>query len=338
MRFMVYNAANRGAANSAESAMVRMLGIYPSVEEADAAITKYSCGLETRMWPVTELLKSSEAAGSAVQTVHWRPITTLNLAAHAGSSDAAKAALQSEYASIEGRIRAWTAMRDQESLDVATAAETRSLRPTEELLALNALATAVPVADSAPVADTNGPRVGPVGPLEKAYAAAQSAQLAQRSVDGGAVGAPVPAPLKMPPRATALPRDAELRGQLWALVAILGDATAETSKRDIRRTLGASLPIDGTLSDADRVKAAEAQAALDLIVEEPLVAFLETSDDPEALEKKAADAAEAHEFKHADLVVVRLYEWIKLAHVRDSKATRVSRNKPLPALGEPLTA
>lgn len=320
MRFMVFQSANRGATNSSAAAMIRMLGLYENAADADEAITLHGGGLETRMWPT--------ANGETPTWIpQWRPITMLNLV----DTKDPQAALQAEYASVEGRLQAWTAMREQECVDVAEAAEKRIMRPIDELVALNALEIAKEASvESTGAAQANEERVSAQGVNATGTANTSTERI----------------------KARPLSRAAELRGQVWALVGIIGDAAAETRRRTIRKDLGARLaaaaaanaeadinatPIDSPVA-AD---VAEAQAALDGIVDEPMVTFLETSDDPEVLEKKAAEAAQQEAFKHVDLAVVRLYEWILLSHVRESKAaTRVSRKKALPeawSMGGPST-
>lgn len=314
-RFMVYNSANRGAANSAQNAMVRMLGIYGDREAADAAITRLALGLETRMWPLSTWNRGPD--GTTAQPA-WRPITCLNIIENPDE-------LEAEYASIQQRVDAWTALREQACADVAKAAETRTLRPIGELLAVQAMA-AVPTE-----------QLPGVTPAEQPPADSPTA---------------VTTPLAK--RAEPVSRDVEVRGQTWALVGILGDAAVSQRRAELRQCLGRTileaqrtkygLPADaaemdilaaaatspeGLQFDSLQTEAAKsAKAAFDtpIFTEEPLVAFFEASDSPEALQTLAQTLADAPELKHADLAVVRLYEWIKLDHVGLTKASRTCRN------------
>jgi len=57
-------------------------------------------------------------------------------------------------------------------------------------------------------------------------------------------------------------------------------------------------------------------ASLKGLVEEPLVAFLKASDDPEALDSVAAELESVEALKHADICVVRMYEWLVVDYGR----------------------
>lgn len=138
--------------------------------------------------------------------------------------------------------------------------------------------------------------------------------------------------------------DKEIRGQAYALIAIMGDAETYKAKEALLTDLG-TMYLDAiqAFTGLDSPKDAEehfymwspdkreealntlkpavtdTRNRLNILVSRPLVAFFDVSEDPEALQRKAADLAAWPELLHADIAVVRLYSWIALDKTYGSK-------------------
>jgi hypothetical protein len=211
--------------------------------------------------------------------------------------------LQDEYASTSKRFTDWIDWRESVSREVSEAARERKMRALYEIRAVKLLedykSSAVPP-----------PAQIPCEPSTMA-------------------------PAKMAP---AIQRDDEIRGQTWAIIGICGDAVYERQRHAVLEGLGREyveklreatklessdldcLEAQGVTVDLEFV--APYKASIEALSPEPLVAFFEASDDPEALTKRADIIASSPEMRHADVAVVRLYEWIRL----DRTPQRVSRS------------
>jgi hypothetical protein len=156
----------------------------------------------------------------------------------------------------------------------------------------------------------------------------------------------------------SIKRDEELRGQNWALIAIIGDANAEALKENIINKLGLSymnhlrlhigIDIDIEMPenqdallfafnnlDAEKQEQIKANFSddvysahrdLDSIVCEPLVAFFASAEKPEDLEKKSDELSKLESLKNADIAIVRMYSWLNLSKVNTVKAKHVARD------------
>lgn len=171
--------------------------------------------------------------------------------------------------------------------------------------------------------------------------------------------------ISMPPKIeqtssaiTNVKRDEELRGQNWALIAIIGDAKAETQKEDIINKLGLcymnylnvclelkldyEVPINQDtllyslfqldaekqqkIKDDFNCEVIKAYNDLDAIVYEPLVAFFGCAEKPEDLEQKSDVLSKLDSLKNADIAIVRMYSWLNLSKVNTVKAKHVARD------------
>lgn len=241
--------------------------------------------IETRIWPCSVGPKTPEQSA----TMHWRPITI----------NSSKDTLEAEYASIDQRVTDWILWRESVSSEVLLAAHERRMRDVSEIRATKLLCDYASIGQN----------------LES------------------------PKPYGVVP---AVKRDDEVRGQTWAIVGICGDADYERSKHALLQSLGSKyiekLQEATGLSDSnlDVLEASLTEpidlhfvepfaSALRLLTPEPLVAFFEAGEDPEALAKRADLFASAPEMKHADIAVIRLYEWIRLDRV-SRRATRSNRD------------
>lgn len=147
-------------------------------------------------------------------------------------------------------------------------------------------------------------------------------------------------------------RNAELRGQSWALIGIIGDATYEATRSRILDTLGTQYfnylkALWPTLESDDMESAlmssgeeghsamlasldADIRAAKDALrttSKEPMIAFFGASENPDDLQAKSDSlVAKVPSLLHADLAVVRMYSWIKLDHVPKRAKAHTSRD------------
>ena len=151
-------------------------------------------------------------------------------------------------------------------------------------------------------------------------------------------------------------RTEEVRGQSWCLLGLVGDASYEKQRLALLDSLGNiykhSLQCFLNLEseDFDTLESAffekcssETPVSADLgleaaiqdhsdqlegLVNEPLVTFLEFSDDSEHLIGVADKLAQTETFKHITLAVVRMYEWINLNYsVQDSSRRKYRDEK-----------
>jgi len=148
-------------------------------------------------------------------------------------------------------------------------------------------------------------------------------------------------------------RDEEIRGQSWAIVAIVGDPVYEIEKRKILDDLGSnffdmirSLSPGQTdqhdedslqhtfenLSDKESILNAFnekytviAASKLQDLVQEPQIAIFGFGEDPEALKEKAKSLTECPGLMHASIAVVRMYSWLNLNYVDSHKIEHTSR-------------
>ena len=136
----------------------------------------------------------------------------------------------------------------------------------------------------------------------------------------------------------------EIRGQSYALIALMGDPEAYKAREALLTNLGTTyLEAIQAFTGLDDPKDAEetfymwspdkrdealstlrpavddTRRRLGLIISRPIVAFFDVSEDPEALQAKAAELAKWPELLHADVAVVRLYSWIALDKTYGSK-------------------
>ena len=148
-------------------------------------------------------------------------------------------------------------------------------------------------------------------------------------------------------------RDEEVRGQSWAIVAIVGDPVYEIQKRKILDELGShffdlirdmapgqtdqhdedSLQyLFENLHDKDSITTLcnemytkTAAEALQNLIQEPQIAIFGFGEDPEALKDKAKVLSECPGLVHASIAVVRMYSWLNLNYVDSHKIEHTSR-------------
>jgi hypothetical protein len=148
-------------------------------------------------------------------------------------------------------------------------------------------------------------------------------------------------------------RDEEVRGQSWAIVAIVGDPVYEIKKRKILDELGSrffdmirdlapgqtdqhdedSLQyIFENLSNKDQLTqtfndtyTSLAAAELQDLIQEPQIAIFGFGDDPDALKEKARAFSAVPGLMHASIAVVRMYSWLNLNYVDSHKIEHTSR-------------
>lgn len=141
-------------------------------------------------------------------------------------------------------------------------------------------------------------------------------------------------------------RDAEVRGQTWASIGIIGDPAAAAEKEHIMEGLGtAYFEALKSFTGQPTNEAAEehfflwtqdkrenlfetlmgptqdAHLRLRAIQMKPCVAVFDVSDDPDDLAARAKDLASVPELLHADIAIVRLYTWLALDRTYGSKHT-----------------
>jgi hypothetical protein len=278
MGFIVFNVAHREANIRAKGPSVRILGRFSSLEAANE-FCKTLDGLETRIWPTSEYVNSG-----LPMHIHWRPITNVNLSRTESPQDV----LEAEYSQIPQRASDWTAWRTSIFEEVHRAAEDRTLRPLETARAETMLheMPKTPMADTHPATDL------------------------------------VP----------AWPKDRELRDQVCMIVGLIGDVTYETQKKFLLQELGScyydvakqiagpdaesvifSNPeMQTKFFDALRPYVNATREKLDLLVQEPMIAFFDVSFDEGSLMDKLKLYGTHPDMRHVDLAIVRLYSWLRL--------------------------
>ena len=285
--YAVYSLAHREASIVASGPAVRLNGFLGLDDAMERA---FGSDTETRVWQCTSGPKVAEQNIE----VHWRPITR----------NSCHKTLNDEYESTWRRFEDWKTWRESVSREVLDAARDRRMRDV------------LPIRATKLLADYDA-------------TVAASAAMVSQSVQ------------KLVPKLT---RDDEIRGQTWAIIAICGDALYERQRQEILEALGRQYiselrlrtkletedldELEAALSNSDALDLAfvkNFKDDLDALSPEPLVAFFEASDDPEALTKRADLYATSHELKHADVAVVRLYEWIRLDR-RPNRATHSNRD------------
>ena len=154
-------------------------------------------------------------------------------------------------------------------------------------------------------------------------------------------------------------RDEEIRGQNWALIAIMGDSTYEIAKESYMNELGLDffcylnecleLKIDcftqpsnqdiilqafnsldaevqETLKTNFEFKIMECQNKIQSLINEPLVAFFGVAERPEDLEKQSDELSKLDSLKNSDIAIVRMYSWLNLSKANSVKAKHTSRD------------
>jgi hypothetical protein len=161
-------------------------------------------------------------------------------------------------------------------------------------------------------------------------------------------------------------RTQELRGQSWAILGIIGDASYEKKKIAIMNEIGRRYfkemhmvmmqqdnhdeikDLDPNLiENEDLIEHAfykqnltlplafltwiESQKAeIDNLIMEPMIAIFEASEDADSLVKKSEAMCQNNDLKHVSIAVVRMYSWLKMDSLENSKISRSSRD-PLSA-------
>jgi hypothetical protein len=154
-------------------------------------------------------------------------------------------------------------------------------------------------------------------------------------------------------------RENELRGQNWALIAIVGDSTYEIEKELLTNKLGLDfftfivmilgLKIDDVAKPSNQDIILQTFSSLDaeaqeniknnfeenitncdekikFLINEPLVAFFGASERPEDLEKYSDELSKLDALKNADIAIVRMYSWLNLSKANTVKAKHTSRD------------
>jgi hypothetical protein len=154
------------------------------------------------------------------------------------------------------------------------------------------------------------------------------------------------------PKVPDIKRDEEIRGQSWAIMAIVGDEAFEIRKRQILDTLGDQFfemirahTIGSADHDEDSLQlifenlrekedllnafhekyTKKAKTELQNLIQEPQIAIFGFGEDPESLKEKAKTLAELGALKHASIAVVRMYSWLNLNFVESHKIDHTSR-------------
>lgn len=288
----VFNCANTQSAIRASGPCVRILGLNLSRPEATELSTGHD--IETRVWHM-----------SSEDSIFWRPITNTNLS----TTNDFEESLKNEYDSVPKRLSDWNAYRSAVTQEVLDAAKNHVMRPVLQVRAMFLLAE-------------------------------------QERSSGNLEASEV---TKVP----QVSRASELRGQSWALIGIVGDASYETSRADILDRLGlqyfeylktigpadasnddleAHFMLSGPQGHEDMLEALKhdilkTRNSLQEISKEPMVAFFDVSEDPEALQAKSQSlVAKVPSLLHADLAVVRMYSWIKLDYKAKTAKAHTSRD------------
>ncbi len=311
MNVAVFNVANVGSSIKASCPSVRIISVgLPYIQSKELS---NQLDVETRMLPVSRGPKSADGTGSEI---HWKPISNECLSALDEAS--ATVQMQLEYESINDRVAKWNKLRDSIDAEVTKAAQDKVMRSVNQVRAeaLLAMLRGLPEVPKVPAA------VAETGPV------------AHIKFDDA----------KFVPK---LSRDMETVGQTWALIAILGDSAYSTKKSEILDAIGSAyfefLKESTGLDDENEAEARwhsettnslepflqklvrpMADALCDL-TEEPLVAFFDSSDDAEALNKKAEQLSKAPELKHADIAIVRMYTWLNLRMAQSHRIEHKTR-------------
>jgi hypothetical protein len=300
MAFAVFNVANRDTRIKARSASLRILGVGLDFNEANRIAD--GVNVECRIWDL-----------STPEKIQWRVISNTNLGV---TYDTSATILAEEYASIPLRLLEWDQYRNSEIYDTLSAAQSGKKRSSCEVRAASLLESLTEIRSS--------PIASPSSPSSKA------------------------------PTAPQVKRDQEIRGQSWAIIAVVGDSKYETSKHLLLQKLGrayfsamnASL-INSQLDPTNPEHEDEIQSTfiaqfgpeeipnLDILsvhhelaslVEEPMFAIFEASDDPDALVKKAEVLSKLPQLKNASIAVVRMYSWLRLRMIEHPKIAHASRD------------
>lgn len=309
MNVAVFNTANTDASIKASGPSLRIISVgLPFIQSKELCD---QLDLETRMLPMSKGPKLADGSGC---DIHWKAISNACLVDL--DSDAAKVQLQLEYESIRDRVTKWNEMRDSIDAEVTKAAQEKVMRPVYQVRAEALLAML---------------REAMLRDAETARPEASSAAAA-------------PLAAKFVPK---LSRDMETVGQTWALIAIMGDADYTKKKSDILDAIGKSyfefLKSSVGLDDENEAEAKwHADASYDLtpfllnmvkpmseailaLKEEPLVSFYDSSDDADALNKKAEALSKTLDLKHADIAIVRMYTWLNLRTVQSHRIEHKTR-------------
>lgn len=304
----VFNIANLDATIKASGPFLRIVACGLSYIESKAIMD--SVPMETRMIPVSKGPSGPDGLGSVL---YWRPISNLSFT---GLSDtASNKVLNDEFDSIERRTTEWNAWRESIDQSVNDAARLKVMRPVYQVRA-------------------------------------------EYLLDYYFTTWPAQTPVSGVMSTTKIDRNLETTGHTWCLVAIMGSAAYEKRKSEILEGLGEayyamlkeSASASGPSVEAPNEASDEANErlwfekpnealmtqflenivapvaeALRQLPEEPLVAFFQASDDPDALNEKASWLSKAPELKHADIAVVRMYSWLNMRSTKNMKLKHISR-------------
>jgi len=297
MSYVVFNIAHHKAHIHADGPSLRLLGRFSSQESALEHSKKFP-NIETRIFPV-----SKYSGPGLPPEFHWRPITNVNISSMTDSE--AYAHLETEYASVDQRVKDWIDWRTTISKEVYDAAKEHVLRPVETCRAENILHE---LHDTSIEMNTQASKTVETSTLTSNF---------------------VP----------SIAKDLEIRDQDYMILCIMGDARYEREKELVLKELGTKyfslcrdIVPEGTNLTNDRVEAAvyaseelqaqmrlrlqpfvdHAQHQLDALIQEPMVAFFDTNFKEEPLEEKIVKYAEHGDFFHYDLAIVRMYQWLRL--------------------------
>jgi hypothetical protein len=148
-------------------------------------------------------------------------------------------------------------------------------------------------------------------------------------------------------------RDQEIRGQSWAIMAIIGDPDYENARRKCLDDLGTEFfemiknhtngQADNTDEDAlqlifenlrerdellksfNEKNTVLTKHDIDALPQHPQIAIFGFGDDPDVLKERASKLSQLHDLKHANIAVVRMYSWLKLNFVDSHKIEHTSR-------------
>jgi len=281
MAFVVFNVAHRDANIRAKGPSVRILGRFHSIEAAND-FCKTLDGLETRIWPVSEYVNAG-----LPMNIRWRPITNVNLSRASNAQDV----LEAEYALIPQRADDWTSWRASIFAEVHRAAEERTLRP-----------------------------------LETARAETILHEIPKNSL------CEEPKSFEASEHVPVWPKDRELRDQTCMIVGLVGDTTYEKQKKFLLQELGTNYymvakQVAGDLGEEAIFSSPELQETffealkpyvnatrekMNLLVQEPMIAFFDVSFDEASLMDKLKMYGAHPDMRHVDLAIVRLYNWLRL--------------------------
>ncbi len=331
--YAVFNLANKNTAIvSNRGPSLRILGLALSLECAKNLESKQIA--ETRIWPM-----------SCASKINWRSVSNIDLLAVPQKD--IEALLLKEYYTFEGRIASWNAYRNAKSVEVFESARLKERRPYHQLYAENLLQRVWPIKNtsfttlSAPVDDATVSKAAILNPEE------ENCDVPERAYEV------VP----------DYSREHEIRGQEWALIAIVGDTEYESAKEKILDSLGykyfdllvaqnqpskfdsaeacndcdvSKVEVQDSISGNEMTAETEKhfintvarQAKLDIeaLVKEPLIAFFGVSDEPSQLLKLSSELSKEPDLLNADIAVVRMYSWLALNS--SSKATEHTARDP----------